>query len=101
MGQGQRVPAVCHLAGSAADRNRGADLPARKPDLCGVIYSMRVLITGGAGFIGSNAVHRFLRRGAQVTIYDNLSRRGSISNLEWLRAQHGADSFTLDSGGFA
>jgi len=54
---------------------------------------MRVLITGGAGFIGSNAVHRFLQRGAQVTIYDNLSRRGSASNLDWLRAQHGAASF--------
>ncbi len=56
---------------------------------------MRVLITGGAGFIGSNAVQRFLQRGAQVTIYDNLSRRGSSSNLAWLRAQHGADSFRL------
>ena len=56
---------------------------------------MRVLITGGAGFIGSNAVHRFLQRGAQVTVYDNLSRRGSTSNLDWLRAQHGADSFKL------
>ena len=56
---------------------------------------MRVLITGGAGFIGSNAVHRFLQRGAQVTIYDNLSRRGSTSNLDWLRAQHGTDSFKL------
>ena len=56
---------------------------------------MRVLITGGAGFIGCNAVHRFLQRGAQVTIYDNLSRRGSSSNLDWLRAQHGADSFRL------
>jgi CDP-paratose 2-epimerase len=56
---------------------------------------MRLLITGGAGFIGCNAAHRFLQRGAQVTIYDNLSRRGSISNLDWLRAQHGADSFKL------
>jgi CDP-paratose 2-epimerase len=56
---------------------------------------MRVLITGGAGFIGSHAVHRFLQRGAQVAIYDNLSRRGSISNLDWLRAQHGADSYRL------
>ena len=56
---------------------------------------MRILITGGAGFIGCNAAHRFLQRGAQVTIYDNLSRRGSISNLDWLRAQHGAASFRL------
>ena len=60
---------------------------------------MRVLITGGAGFIGSNAVHRFLQRGAQVTIYDNLSRRGSASNLDWLRAQHGAGSFRLIHAG--
>jgi CDP-paratose 2-epimerase len=36
-----------------------------------------------------------LQRGAQVTIYDNLSRRGSASNLDWLRAQHGAGSFRL------
>jgi CDP-paratose 2-epimerase len=56
---------------------------------------MRVLITGGAGFIGSNAVHRFLQRGAQVTIYDNFSRRGSMSNLDWLRTQHGAEAFYL------
>jgi CDP-paratose 2-epimerase len=56
---------------------------------------MRVLITGGAGFIGSNAAHRFLQRGAQVTLYDNLARRGARSNLDWLRAQHGADSFKL------
>ena len=56
---------------------------------------MRVLITGGAGFIGSNAAHRFLQRGAQITIYDNLSRRGSRHNLDWLRAQHGADSFQV------
>src|SRR5262245_33542767 len=56
---------------------------------------MRVLITGGAGFIGSNAVHRFLQHDAQVTIYDNLSRHGATLNLEWLRAQHGSAAFTL------
>ena len=56
---------------------------------------MRVLITGGAGFIGSNAAHHFIGRGDHVTIFDNLSRRGSQHNLAWLRAEHGADSFTL------
>jgi CDP-paratose 2-epimerase len=56
---------------------------------------MRVLITGGAGFIGSNAAHHFIGRGDHVTIFDNLSRRGSQHNLAWLRATHGADSFTL------
>jgi CDP-paratose 2-epimerase len=45
---------------------------------------MRILITGGAGFIGSNAVRYFRGRGDTVTIFDNLSRRGARANLEWL-----------------
>ncbi|MGH2592837.1 MAG: NAD-dependent epimerase/dehydratase family protein [Anaerolineae bacterium] len=56
---------------------------------------MRVLITGGAGFIGCHAVDRFLRRGHEVTIFDNLSRRGGRSNLDWLAARHGAGAFRL------
>jgi len=51
------------------------------------------LITGGAGFIGCNYVHRLLQRGDSVTVYDNLSRRGADANLAWLRAQHGEDAF--------
>jgi CDP-paratose 2-epimerase len=43
------------------------------------------LITGGAGFIGSNYAHRLIERGEQVTVYDNLSRRGAEANLDWLR----------------
>jgi CDP-paratose 2-epimerase len=46
---------------------------------------MRILITGGAGFIGSNAVRYFRSRGDTVTVFDNLSRRGTRANLEWLR----------------
>lgn len=56
---------------------------------------MKVLITGGAGFIGCNTVDRFLRRGDDVIVFDNLSRRGGQSNLEWLRSRHGASSFRL------
>ncbi len=56
---------------------------------------MKVLITGGAGFIGCNAADRFLWRGDQVTLFDNLSRRGVNSNLDWLRARYGAASFQL------
>jgi CDP-paratose 2-epimerase len=45
----------------------------------------RVLITGGAGFIGCNLAERLLRSGADVLVLDDLSRRGSEENLAWLR----------------
>lgn len=48
----------------------------------------RVLITGGAGFIGANLAHRLLASGRDVLVFDNLSRPGVQRNLEWLRAQH-------------
>ena len=46
------------------------------------------LVTGGAGFIGANLVERLLSRGHDVTIYDNLSRRGARINAAWLRERH-------------
>jgi CDP-paratose 2-epimerase len=49
----------------------------------------RALVTGGAGFIGSNLARRLVQDGHQVTILDNLSRPGSQANLAWLRAQLG------------
>ena len=54
-----------------------------------------VLITGGAGFIGSNLTNRMLEDGHSVLVFDNLSRPGCRSNIEWLRKTHGADSFEL------
>lgn len=44
----------------------------------------RILITGGAGFIGINSADYFLNKGYKVTILDNLSRKGAEHNLEWL-----------------
>lgn len=47
----------------------------------------RLLITGGAGFIGANLARHHLAAGKQVTILDNFSSRGSERNREWLRSQ--------------
>ena len=52
-------------------------------------------ITGGAGFIGSNYVFRLLKRGENVTIYDNLSRSGAARNIAWLKENFGESAFTL------
>jgi UDP-glucose 4-epimerase len=43
---------------------------------------MRILVTGGAGFIGSHTTRILLERGHQVTVYDNLSsgRRDLVPN---------------------
>ncbi len=54
----------------------------------------RVMVTGGAGFIGSNLTHRLLAQGHEVTVYDNLARRGTEKNIAWLRKNHG-DRFGL------
>ena len=55
-----------------------AERPEREP----------VLITGGAGFIGTNLADRLLRQGRRVRIYDSLARPGAEENLRWLMAQH-------------
>ena len=52
---------------------------------------MTVLITGGAGFIGTNVAHRLMRGGERVRILDNLSRAGVERNVAWLRENHGND----------
>jgi len=48
-----------------------------------------VLITGGAGFIGTNLAHRLLSAGQPVLLFDNLSRPGVERNLRWLSQTHG------------
>lgn len=53
---------------------------------------MKALITGGAGFVGTNLASYLLRAGHDVTVFDNLSRRGVARNLDWLKAQPQAAS---------
>ena len=56
---------------------------------------MKVIVTGGAGFIGCNAADRYMRRGDEVVVIDDLSRRGAEKNLEWLRSR---GKFTFERG---
>jgi len=44
----------------------------------------RVLITGGAGFLGVNAAIHLIKFGWSVTLLDNLSRPGTERNLKWV-----------------
>ncbi len=56
----------------------------------------RILITGGAGFIGCNAAKRFMDRGDRVVVVDNLSRKGTNLNLAWLKEQGEFDIIQAD-----
>jgi CDP-paratose 2-epimerase len=49
----------------------------------------KALVTGGAGFIGTNLADRLLGEGQRVRIVDNLSRPGVGGNLAWLQERHG------------
>lgn len=48
-----------------------------------------VLITGGAGFIGSNLADRLMSAGEHVLVVDSLARAGVQKNLHWLNESHG------------
>ncbi len=53
------------------------------------IHDRPVLITGGAGFVGSNLAERLVEAGRPVMILDNLSRAGVEHNLRYLRETYG------------
>jgi CDP-paratose 2-epimerase len=47
-----------------------------------------ILVTGGAGFIGSNLADRFACEGHDVLVLDALARPGVDENLDWLKKRH-------------
>jgi UDP-glucose 4-epimerase len=53
-----------------------------------------VLVTGGAGFIGSHIVETFLREGKKVTILDNMSN----CNIEWLEQYKNHENLKIIKG---
>ena len=55
---------------------------------------MRVLVTGGAGFIGAHLVDELMERGYEVTVYDNLS----WGREEFLREHFGKENFKFVRG---
>jgi len=46
---------------------------------------MKLLITGGCGFLGSNLAAHAIEQGIDLHVLDSLHRSGSQRNLEWLR----------------
>jgi UDP-glucose 4-epimerase len=57
---------------------------------------MKVLITGGAGFIGSHLAERCLRENWKVSIIDDLST-GSFDNISHLKQSNRSFSYTIDT----
>jgi CDP-paratose 2-epimerase len=57
----------------------------------------QTLVTGGAGFVGTNVVERLLQEGRRVRVLDSLARPGSEQNLLWLQARH-PDRLSLELG---
>ena len=55
------------------------------------------LITGGAGFIGTNLADRLLQDGRRVVVFDNLSRKGVDRHVRWLLDQSSEEPADADA----
>jgi CDP-paratose 2-epimerase len=80
---------------STALRTEPANKPRSRPRAARAADrgpARRILITGGAGFLGVNAAVHMIDRGWHVTLLDNLGRPGTERNLKWLITQHPAET---------
>lgn len=75
---------------SAAPPRRAARTPAARANGDARHNSGAVLITGGAGFLGSNLADRLAGEGRTVMIFDSLARPNVEKNLAWLQQRHGS-----------
>jgi CDP-paratose 2-epimerase len=55
---------------------------------------MNILVIGGAGFIGCNVAEYYAKKGDSVLVLDNLSRKGTFLNLQYLTDKYNNVSFT-------
>jgi CDP-paratose 2-epimerase len=61
---------------------------------------MKLLITGGCGFVGSNLAGNAINQGFELAIIDNLYRTGSEQNLKWLKEQGNFKFYKQDTKDF-
>jgi CDP-paratose 2-epimerase len=61
-----------------------------------IIMDRKVLVIGGAGFIGTNICSNLARKGFEICVLDNLSRKGTDENLKWLKDSYDVDFVDVD-----
>lgn len=84
-GRARLIRRLLASGGPAAVRELAcASTGGQRRNTCGVH-----VVTGGAGFIGTNLAARLLAEGKRVRLLDNLQRSGTEANLKWLGEQYG------------